>query len=161
MKRNLVSAMFLAVLFVSLNVDNIPMASASDGGGCSQASVAGDYGFTYSGVAIVSSGPVPVAAVGNFHTDASGNVSGSEINNLAGTAAYQTIVGTITVRQDCTGQLVAKVYQGRVLARTSYIHLQYEDNANELLGIFQKLVLPDNSLLPVVITIDSKRVSHA
>lgn len=159
MKRNVIIALFAAILFAALNTGPIPAARA-EGSGCSLTSVAGNYGFTYNGVAVLPSGLVPVAAVGNFRSDAAGNFVGSEINNLAGTAAYQTLQGTIAVNHDCSGSLVAKVYQGGKLARTSYIHLQYQDNANELLAIFQKLVLPDNSVLPVVITIDGKRVSH-
>jgi hypothetical protein len=161
MKRYVVTALFAAVLFASLNAAQISMARASGLGSCSLANVAGDYGFTYNGLAITSSGTIPVAAVGNFHTDASGNFTGTEINNLAGTAAYQTLVGTMTVRPNCAGELVARVYQQRTLVRTSYIHVQYEDNKDEMLAIFEKLVLPDNSTLPVVITIDCKRLSHS
>jgi hypothetical protein len=161
MKRYFVTALFAAVLFSSLNAAQIPMARASGIGSCSLANVAGDYGFTYNGVAITSSGTIPVGAVGNFNSDSSGNFTGSEINNLAGTAAYQTLAGTIRVKPNCAGEMVAQVYQQGKLVRTSYIHLQFEDNTNELLAIFEKLVLPDHSTLPVVITIDCKRESHS
>jgi hypothetical protein len=159
MKRTLVAAMFVAVVFATLNSGPIPAARAWGGGGCSADSVSATYGFTYNGLAVLPSGSIPVAAVGNFHSDAAGNFVGSEINNLGGTSSYQTLVGTITVNRDCSASLVAKVYQGGTLVRTSYIHLQYENNATEVLGIFQKLVLPNNSILPVVITIDGKRLS--
>jgi len=159
MKRNLAVAMFVATLFATLNAGPTP-ARAMEGGGCSVASVAGDYGFTYNGTAILPTGTVPVAAVGNYSTDAAGNFVGTEINSLGGTAAFQTILGNITVNRDCSATLVAKVYQAGTLVRTSFVHLQYDNNARDTRIIFQKVVLPDGSTLPVVITGDSRRVSQ-
>jgi hypothetical protein len=161
MKRNLLIAIFVAVLFATLNVGPISAARAMEGDGCSLASVAGSYGFTYNGVAILPSATVPVSSVGIFRTDAAGNFVGSESNNTGGNPAEETIQGNITVKHDCSGTLVAKVYQGTMLVRTSYIHLQYVNNATEVLGIFKKVVLPDNSILPVVITIDGKAILHS
>jgi len=135
-------------------------ARAWESNGCTLANVAGSFGFSYSGVGILPTGPVPVAAVGNFHTDNAGTLVGTETNSLGGNATDQTISGNITVNHDCSGTLVANVYEHGVLVRTSYIHLQYENNAGEILGIFQKLVLPNGSSLPVVITIDGKRLFH-
>ena len=160
MKRNLLVAIFVAVLFAAINAGPISAARAMEGDGCSLAGVAGDYGFSYNGVAILSSGPVPVSSVGSFHTDAAGNFAGTESNNTGGNSADETIQGNITVKHNCAGTLVAKVYQGGMLIRTSYIHLQYVNNATEVLGVFQKVVLPDNSILPVVITISGKAIFH-
>jgi hypothetical protein len=145
----------LAILFLG------PVPSTASSGGCSTAGVAGFYGFTYTGVAILPSGAVPLAAVGNYSTDAAGNFAGSEINSLGGTSAYQTLQGTITVNQNCSGTAVVKVYQGGKLARTSYIHLQYDNSARDIRIIFQKLQLPDGSSIPVVITGDGKKVSDS
>ncbi len=158
MKRNLLVVMFAAVLSGSLNVSMIPAARASGDGGCSLASVVGTFGFTYSGVAIPPTGPVPVAAVGRFRTDAAGDFVGEESNNAGGGSTNETLQGSITVKHDCSGSLVANVYEHGTLVRTSYIHIQYENNANEILAIFQKITLPDGSNLPVVITIDGKRI---
>jgi hypothetical protein len=158
MKRNLVIGVLVAVLFAALSAGPISAARAWGSDGCTISSVAGAFGFSYNGVGILPSGPVPVAAVGNFRQDAAGNVVGSESNSLGGNSTDQTLLGKITVNHDCSGTLVAQVYEGGVLVRTSYIHLQYENNTNEILGIFQKLVLPNGSNLPVVITIDGKRL---
>jgi hypothetical protein len=81
-----------------------------------------------------------------------------EINNLGGSAIRETIMGTITVRPDCAGALVANLYEAGVLVRTSYIHLQYQVGATELQAILEEVDPPDNSILPVVITINGKRV---
>ena len=158
MLRKLTVLMFVAVLFAALNAGQRSAALAEGSSTCTLAGVAGSFGFSYSGVAVLSSGTVPVAAAGRFSTDAGGNLAGTEINSLNGTAAFQTIQGTITLHSDCSTVLVANVYQGHTLVRTSVIHYQYENDANEIQGIFQKVTLPDNSDLPVVITISGKRV---
>jgi len=160
MKFNLSIAIFAGSLLAMLNTGSVQAASAMEGGGCTLGSVAGRFGFTYSGVAILPTGAVPVSSVGSFRTDASGNFVGSESNNTGGNSADESIQGTITVKPNCSGELVAKVYSGGMLVRTSYVHLQYENNANEVLGIFEKVVLPDNSILPVVITIDGKGIDR-
>jgi hypothetical protein len=160
MKRNLLSVTIAAVLCAMIYVGPSNAARAWESDGCTLSNVAGNFGFSYSGVGILPSGPVPVAAVGNFRSDNAGTVVGTEINSLGGNAAAQTIAGNITVNHDCSGTLFAKVYENGVLVRTSYIHLQYENNASEILGIFQKLVLPNGTSLPVVITIDGKRILH-
>src|SRR6266849_1841141 len=51
---------------------------------CSLTGTAGKYGFTLSGVVIVGTGPVPIAAVGRFTVDAAGNVSGTESRSVGG-----------------------------------------------------------------------------
>jgi hypothetical protein len=159
MKRNLIVALFVAVLFVTLNAGSIPQALAGGGGGgCSVADAAGQYSFSYSGVAILPSGSVPIGAVGNYSQDASGNLVGSEINNLGGTAAFQTLKGKITVSHDCSAEGIVNVYQGGKLARKSTIHLQYDGNTQHVRIIFEKVVLPPNTNLPVVITGDGTRL---
>ncbi|MBV8596097.1 MAG: hypothetical protein JOZ50_07560 [Candidatus Eremiobacteraeota bacterium] len=158
MKRMLVVSTLVAVAFATLNIGPIPAARAWGSPGCNLGNVAGSFGFSYNGVGILPTGQVPVGAVGKYHADSAGNLTGDEINSLGGDAEYQTIVGNITVTPDCSGTLVAKVYQGGVLARTSYIHLQYQNNTREVLFMFQKLVLPNGSSLPVVINGSGKRI---
>ena len=158
MKRYFVIAALASIPFTTLSAS--PISARTFGpSGCSTSAVSGFYGFTYSGQAILSSGTVPVAAVGNFSTNAAGDLVGTEMNNLGGTAAYQTIKGKIVVHHDCSASLIADVYQKGTLVRTSYIHIQYDDNAAEVRLIFQKVILPDQSELPVVITGDGKRVA--
>lgn len=159
MLRNLTVLMFVAVLFAALNAGQRSVALAEGSSTCTLAGVAGSFGFSYSGVAVLSTGTIPVAAAGRFYTDAAGNLGGTEINSLNGTAAFQTIQGKITLHSDCSTILVANVYQGNKLVRISVIHYQYENNGTEMVGIFQKITLPDNTDLPVVITISGKRVN--
>ena len=160
MRRTLVlSFLAIAAIVAILSADQRQPARALSTSGCGVANVAGAFGFSYNGVAVTSTGTIPVGAVGKFHSDAAGNFTGDEINSLAGTSAYQTIVGKLTVNSACSGELVANVYQNGQLVRTSYIHLQYQDNDNQILGIFEKLVLPNGAQLPVVVTINGSRIS--
>ena len=160
MRRTLLLSLFAIAAIAMLTTDKSQPARAYSGGSCNLANVAGAFGFSYNGVAVTSSGTIPVGAVGKFHSDAAGNFTGDEVNSLAGASAYQTLTGTLTVNGACAGELVARVYQGGQLVRTSYIHLQYQDNTNEVLGIFEKLVLPNGSALPVVVTINGSRISN-
>ncbi len=158
MKRTLVVSMFAAVLLATLSIGPVPAALAWGGSGCTYASTAGDYGFSYSGVGILPTGQVPVSAVGKFHQDASGNLAGDEVNNLGGSAAYQTLAGKVTLGSNCSAELLAKVYQGGALVRTSTIHFQYANNTKTVFATFEKLQLPNGSFLPVVITISGQRI---
>jgi len=160
MNRNLLSVTIAATLCAMVYLGPSNAARAWESNGCTLASVAGSFGFSYNGVGILPTGPVPVAAVGNLRTDNAGTLVGTETNSLGGNATDQTILGNLTVNHDCSGTLVANVYEHGVLVRTSYIHVQYENNTSEILGIFQKLVLPNGSSLPVVIIIDGKRLFH-
>lgn len=158
MKRMYVIMLGVAVLSAAIQTKAIAPAQAT-GNVCTLASVAGDWDFSYSGVAITPQGQLPVAAVGKFSTDAAGNMTGDEINNLAGAAAYQTISGKITMSDNCAGKLVANVYQAGTLVRTSYIHLQYADQSNHFVATFEKLALPGGGSLPIVINITGERIT--
>jgi len=160
MRRTIVLSLLAVAMIALLNVDHSQPARADFGSGCSLASIAGGFGFSYSGVAVTPSGSIPIGAVGKFHSDAAGNFTGYETNSVAGSAAFQTLTGKIKMSSGCAGELIATVYQNGQLVRTSYIHLQYQDNSNQVLGIFKKLVLPDNTTLPVVITINGSRISN-
>jgi hypothetical protein len=76
---------------------------------CSTKGVAGDWGFSYNGVAITSSGAVPINAVGRFTINTEGDVVGTEVRNLAGSPAEETLTGTLTVNTDCTATFRASI----------------------------------------------------
>jgi len=161
MVRKLAALVFVFAVFATVSAGRPSAALASGSSSCSLASVAGSWGFDYNGVGILPTGPVPIGAVGRFHTDSAGNFVGSETNSLAGVAAFQTITGTITIHSDCSGLLVANVYQNGQLVRMSVVRLQYENNSNDVQGMFTKVTLPDGSTLPVVITITGKRTGDS
>jgi hypothetical protein len=99
-----------------------------------------------------------VASAGRYSQDSSGNVSGKEVFNLAGTASNQTIKGMFTVRADCTAEFRANIYQNGQLVRTSVIDGVFVKNSTEVRAVFRSVVLPGGTNLPVVITIEGKKL---
>ena len=77
---------------------------------CSNATAAGTYAFTTTGTLILPTGAAPVAAVGLITFQPNGSTTGSQDRSVGGVFAHETITGTLTVKQDCTGLLLANVY---------------------------------------------------
>jgi hypothetical protein len=95
---------------------------------CTNATVAGTYGFTTSGTLILPTGPAPVAAVGLVTFQRNGNASGSQDRSVGGAFAHETLTGTLTVKRDCTSLLVANVYDASGnLVRISTISAVFAD----------------------------------
>src|SRR5690242_28619 len=69
--QNTTFLLSLAMLITALE----PSAHAAS---CSLANAAGEWGFSYSGKALTTSGPAPLASSGYYSEDASGNMSGTE-----------------------------------------------------------------------------------
>jgi hypothetical protein len=125
---------------------------------CSQASAAGYWAYTYTGT-VFAPNALPAAAVGHFHQDAKGNVTGSQTHTLAGDTEVEDITGTAAVNRDCTGSATINVYLSGVLLRTATLNLAYDSDGNHARMIFTSLTLPDGTVLPVVVTIDANRAS--
>jgi len=131
----------------------------SQAGQCSLGSSAGSYGFTLSGVVILSTGGVPIAAVGRADLDAAGNVSGTESRSVGGGFADETFTGTYAVNADCTGTTTIKFYESGQLVRTSVLSIVFDNNSREIRMVQKSLHLPNNAFLPVVITVEARRIS--
>jgi len=151
MKR-IVASKTIAILFVAALTAGTAQAHQ---GGCSNASVAGKWTFTTNG-SIPGIGPV--AAVGSYVADRSGNLQGSQTRSLNGDVANETFTGTATVNPDCTGTDVIQVFISGTLVRTSTLNVVYDDDGPKARAIFTSLVLPDGTSLPTVLTIDATRV---
>jgi hypothetical protein len=132
---------------------------ADEGGRCSLATVAGNYGFTLTGTLVLTTGGVPVAGAGLATISSEGNFSGTESRSLGGGIAQETIGGTVAVNSDCTGTLTAPVFESGNLVRTSIFSLVFDDNARELRAIQTSLVLPNGTSVPNVITVDGRKIS--
>jgi hypothetical protein len=126
---------------------------------CSLRSTAGKYGFTLTGVVIPGTVPVPIAAVGRAALDATGNVSGTESRSVGGSFADETFTGTYTVNPDCTGTATLNFYESGVLVRTSILSIVLDDHEREIRMIQKSLQLPNGAFLPVVITVEARRIS--
>ena len=125
---------------------------------CSLAAAAGKDGFTLNGVAITQAGAVPLAAVGKAILDAAGNVSGSEARSVGGAYADETLSGTYTVNADCTGTATVQFFEAGNLVRTSVLSLVFDNNLREIRMVQKSLTLPNNVVLPVVITVEARKM---
>jgi hypothetical protein len=154
MKTNLLRS--LLVLGLVLAATLVPFqANAAQ---CSTASTAGNWAYTYTGTIFTASGPLPLASVGHFHQDASGNLTGSQNRSVAGQSGLEDISGTNSVSGDCTSSFTINVLVNGQLLRTAQLAAVYDSSGNHVRAIFQSLTLPDGTNVPVVITIDGNRV---
>jgi hypothetical protein len=154
MKLKIVRTTIGIILFAGL----VGLAPVAHAGQCSSASSAGKYGFTLTGVVVLPTGPVPIAAVGRAVLDASGNVSGAESRSVGGGFADETFTGTYTVASDCSGTATVHFYESGHLVRTSVLSLVFDNNEREIRMVQKSLQLPNGAFLPVVITVEARRI---
>lgn len=111
MKLNLIRTSLGIILLATL-VGMAPAAQAHNRS-CSQAGVAGTYGYTYTGTIFLPTGAaIPAAAVGRATLDAEGNFSAQQTRSVGGGVGEETLKGTYSVNADCTFTLKADVYDG-------------------------------------------------
>jgi hypothetical protein len=156
MKRNIARATLVMISIATLYMSVVPAAQADDH--CSTAKAAGRWGATLTGTLILPTGPVPGAAVGTLSVDAAGNISGTQARNVGGDFANETIIGTWTVNRHCTGTFIAYIYESGELVRTSVLSLVFDDNLRQIRMVQQSLTLPDGTKIPVVVTVEGKRL---
>lgn len=130
----------------------------AEGHHCTIEGAAGKWAYTYTGTIFTANGPLPAASVGHFSEDASGNLTGSQTRSVAGTSGTEDITGKLTVNRDCTGSATISVYVNGQLQRTTVLAIAFDSNMNHGRGIFESLVLPDGTNIPVVLTSDNSRV---
>ena len=82
--RTTLTILSFAVLLATL-------APAADASTCTMASVAGNWGYTYTGTLILPTRPVPVAAVGRYTVDLNGNISGTQTRSVGGDTAQERL----------------------------------------------------------------------
>jgi heme A synthase len=155
MKCNVVRASLLIISFVALLASFSPAADADN---CSTATVAGNWGVTLTGTLLLPTAAVPGAAVATLNADTAGNVTGTEARNVGGGFANETINGSWTVNSDCTGVITATIYESGVLVRTVVLSLVFDDNSTEIRMLQQSLTLPNGTAIPVVITVQGKKM---
>jgi hypothetical protein len=136
------------------------LVQAQAAGACSNADVAGDWGYTETGTVIPATGAVPFSAVARYTLDAEGNMSGTATSSSGGNVANVTLKGTGKVNADCTGTLVVGVYEAGNLLRTATFTFVYVDNAREGRALVTSLVLANGTNVPAVLTVDAKKLGH-
>ena len=135
----------------------LPVVHAEAPKGCSLETVAGNWGFTLTGSAILPTGPVLVAAVGRFTADEQGKLIGTEARSVGGGYADETVTGNWTVNPYCTGTLQANIYESGQLVRVSVTTMVFDDNAKEGRMVQKSLTLPNGTELPVVIALEGRK----
>jgi len=147
---------FVIVSLTVLSMTFAPQIAAEE---CSTARAAGSWGATLSGTIILPTGGVPAAAVVRIRADHDGNFSGTEDRNVGGQFVHETLTGTWTVNSDCTGTVNASIFQSGVLTRTVVLSIVFDDDSRQLRMVQQSLTLPDGTSIPVVITLEGRKLS--
>ena len=156
MKRNIGPTTLVLIVFAMFVVSMAsPSALAQQ---CSLAGAAGAYGFTGTGTLLLSTGAVPIAAVGRLNLRADGTLSGTEARSVGGDFANETLTGTWTVNANCRFTLTAKVFVSGALVRTSVLSGVLDENMTEARDVQKSLMLPDGTNVPVVITFEARRI---
>ncbi len=157
MKRSIARWM-LEPACVALIVAVISVPLQAQASHCSTAGAAGKWAYTYTGTIFTSNGPLPAASVGHFTEDATGHLTGSQTRSVAGSSGAEDITGTISVNRDCTATATISVYVNGQLQRTAMLAVVFDKNMNHGRGIFESLVLPNGTNVPVVLTSDNSRM---
>lgn len=128
---------------------------------CSGASLAGDWGFTITGVVIPAPAEaVPIAAVGKFKQDALGNMQGTEDRSLGGAFDHETLKGTVEVHADCTAKYTIEVFDSAGnLNRTSVLDAVFVNGGTIARVIFESITLANGTNLPSALTAEGNKLS--
>ena len=157
MKRIIAKTTLAILLFATLHLCLAPSVRAQDEGVCSNATVAGKWGFTTNGTVV---GVGPRDSLGIFTLDGAGNlVSGKATASLNGSVTEETFSGKYSVNPDCTGKLSIQILDlsgNKILSAT--LNLVFDDNIREMRALFTSAVLPNGTPLGTVITVQSKRL---
>jgi hypothetical protein len=151
-----------SILFFAFMLSLAAVASAQDRDDvrtCSNASVAGTWGYSETGTLYLPTGAaVPYASLGRYTLDLDGNYSGTRVASVGGTLQKATFKGTATVNPDCTGTVTISFYgeSGNLLS-TVVKTLVYVDNAREVRAIVTSVVLPNGTNLGAVLTTNAKK----
>lgn len=140
------------VLLATVLLGAPQMALAQDDRSCSNASLAGAWGYTETGTVMTPVGAIPAAALGRYDFDGAGSFTGTQYSSTAGNVAQDAKQGTYTVNSDCTASLMLRVYdQAGVLLRNSVWAVVVLDKGTELRGTMTSLVLGNGlSLSPIM-----------
>ena len=157
--KSIITRALLSIIFVTVVCLNLASAArAQDEGGCSNATVAGKWGFTTNGTVV---GIGPRSSLGIFTLDGSGNlVNGKATSSLNGSVTDETFSGTYSVNPDCTGKLSIDIFNlAGMKILTATLDLVFDSNSRELRAMFTSAVVPNGPALPTVITVSGKRMS--
>jgi hypothetical protein len=149
---------FVLIAIATIVLSMVPTSQAR----CSNATAAGTWGFTTTGVFFFPGAPfpVPIVNVGIFTEDREGNFVGRQTRNVAGAVADETIKGTFSINPDCTGTIVAQAFDpsSGALIGTSTMSVVLVDNGRKLRLVFTKSVDPSGKPLAGVLSADGEKL---
>jgi len=123
-----------SVFVIVLILGTVSRAQAAEGGGCSNASLRGSFGFTSTGTLLALPPPLagPFAEVGRQTFDGQGNTDGTATLTANGNLRRVTWQGTYVVNPDCTGSMTLFVSP---LGATVNLDFVIDDDQAELRAI--------------------------
>jgi len=124
---------------------------------CSLSRTAGKWGFTTNGTVV---GVGPRVSLGIFTLDASGNLrNGKATASLNGAVTGEAFSGAYSVNSDCTGKLAVDVFDlSGNKAFTATLDLVFDEDVQELRGMFTSTVTAAGVALAPVIAVDARRI---
>ena len=115
---------------------------------CNLNNVSGTFGYAVTGTRI---GVGPVAGVGQLTFQRDGTITdGKQTVSFNGVIAEETLSGTYTVDEDCSGSFTV-VVQSPIAPRTSTVNLVWVSDADAVKAIFADA--------GTILTADAKRIS--
>lgn len=156
MRRSIVTA----VCFVTLVVGLAAAAAAQEHPACSNARLAGVWGYTETGTVVTPLGAIPAAAVGRYAFDEEGNFSGAQYSSANGGISHDTKQGTYTLNPDCTGTLEVSIYnQSGMLTRKSVWSFVLVEKGAEMRALLASTAFPSGTppLAPIM-TMNARKV---
>ena len=124
---NSITRILMLILTVGCLV--VPAVWAQEG--CSEATLAGRWGYTASGFVTPGPDSRPIAVSGWFTADGAGTLAGKDVTSLNGLILHRPFSGTYTVRENCTGTAALKF----ATAITAHLEFTIVAGGSELTGI--------------------------
>ncbi len=151
---------FVLIAVATFVVSMVPTVQARP---CSNATVAGEYGYVATGSLVFPTGVIPVAGVGLITEHEDGTLSGMQTRSLGGVITHEVLKGTFTTNSDCTGTITAQLFDptsGASLG-TAFMSVVIVDNGRKQQGIFTGILGPAGEVAPNVISIVADRLDEA
>jgi hypothetical protein len=88
--------------------------SANAASSCSNKSLSGSFGYTFTGQTVSGNNPGPHAAVGVLTANGQGGLTGFETKSIVGTISNVTFAGSYSIQSNCTGTAAITESDGEV-----------------------------------------------
>ena len=83
---------------------------------------------------------------------------GQKHEAFGGGYAEETVTGNWTVSSNCSGTFNANIYESGQLVRISVASIVFDDDSKEVRMVQKSLMLPGGTELPVIITLEARKL---